>query len=281
MKKSLAAALLGALIVLSSLTGAYAYSPDDPVTVKVGLTGAIYEDIWAPAAMELAAEGINLEYVQFSNFTLPNQSLANGEIDLNAFQHHAYLEDEIRNHGYAITGIGDTFIVAMNIYSNYISDVSQLKDGDRVALPNDATNEGRALRLLESAGILKIRENAGPSPEINDIESYKVKVKFVEIDANLVYSTLPDVKIAVINGNYALDSGLSAGDAIFAESEYPDNRYYCLIAARAQDANDPVYKRVAEAYQTQRTVDVFNTTFKGFFIPAWTLNGGDKVGSSL
>lgn len=281
MKKTFLAALLGTFIVLSLSAGGYAYSPDDPATVKIGLTGAIYEDVWAPAAEELAAEGIKLEYVQFSNFTLPNQALANGEVDLNAFQHHAYLNDEIKSRGYKITGIGDTFIVAMNIYSNYIKDVSQLKDGDRVALPNDATNEGRALRLLESAGILKIRKDAGASPEIRDIESYRVKVKFVEIDANLVYSILPDVRIAVINGNYALDSGLSAKEAIFMESEYPDNRYYCLIAARTKDADNPVYRRVAQAYQTQRTIDVFDTAFKGFFIPAWTLKGGEKVGSSL
>ena len=88
--------------------------------VKIGLTGAVYEEIWAPVAETMAREGVKLEYVQFSNFSLPNQALASGEVDLNAFQHHAFLRNEIRNNGYEIASIGDTFIVAMNLYSNKI-----------------------------------------------------------------------------------------------------------------------------------------------------------------
>ena len=134
---------------------------DDPsaaasqdVTVRIGLTGTFNEDIWAPAAEELAQEGIHLEFVQFSNFSLPNDALNSGDIDLNAFQHHAFLENEIANYGYDITAIGDTYVVAMNVYSDKINDLSELKDGAKIAIPNDATNEGRTLKLLESAGIL-------------------------------------------------------------------------------------------------------------------------------
>ena len=154
--------------------------------VKIGLTGAIYEDIWAPVAEVLAKEGVKLEYVQFSNFSLPNQALANGEVDLNAFQHHAFLRNEIKNNGYEITSIGDTFIIAMNLYSQKIKSVEELKDGDKVAVPNDVTNEGRALKLLEAAGVLKLKEGVGASPELSDIVSTRVKLEFVEIDANLI-----------------------------------------------------------------------------------------------
>lgn len=237
--------------------------------VKIGLTGAVYEEIWAPVAETMAREGVKLEYVQFSNFSLPNQALASGEVDLNAFQHHAFLRNEIRNNGYEIASIGDTFIVAMNLYSNKIKSVSELKDGDKVAVPNDATNEGRALKLLEAAGVLKLRKGAGTSPDLSDIESTCADIDFVEMDANLIVSTLPDVALAAVNGNYALDSGLTADEAIFKEPKYDDDSYTCLIASRAADAQNPVYRRIVEAYQSQAVIDVFNTTFAGFFVPAW------------
>ena len=247
---------------------------DQDVTVRIGLTGTFNEDIWAPAAAELEQEGIHLDFVQFSNFSLPNDALNSGDIDLNAFQHHAFLENEIANYGYDITAIGDTYVVAMNIYSDQIDDLSALKDGDTIAIPNDATNEGRALKLLESAGILKLDPAAGASPTIADITNYEVQVDFVEVDANLVYSTLPDVTLAVINGNYALDSGLTADEALYKESNYTDNSYFGLIAARTEDAENPVYQRIVEAYQSQQTIDVFNDEFAGFFLPAWELNVG-------
>lgn len=244
------------------------------VTVRIGLTGTFNEDIWAPAAAELEQEGIHLEFVQFSNFSLPNDALNSGDIELNAFQHHAFLENEIANYGYDITAIGDTYVVAMNVYSDKIDDLSELKDGDKIAIPNDATNKGRALKLLESAGIFEIDPAAGASPSTADITNYNVQVEFVEVDANLVYSTLPDVTLAVINGNYALDSGLTADEALYKESNYTDNSYFGLIAARTEDAENPVYLRIVEAYQSQQTIDIFNNEFAGFFLPAWELNVG-------
>lgn len=256
-------------LVLSSLLLSAAVPAFADQVVKIGLTGTIYEGVWAPVAKELAKEGIKLEYVQFSNFSLPNQALANGEIDLNAFQHHAFLRNEIKNNGYKITAIGDMFIVAMNLYSKNIKSLDELKAGDKVALPNDATNEGRALKLLEAAGVLKLKEGAGASPDLADVASTRVPLEFVEIDANLVVSVLPDVALAAVNGNYALDSGLTADQALFKEPKYDDDSYTTLIACRTADAQNPVYRRIVEAYQCQAVIDIFNTTFAGFFVPAW------------
>lgn len=252
-----------------------AYSPENPVTVKIGLTGNVYEDIWNPIKDKLAPEGINIEYEQFTSFNIPNNALNNGEIDMNAFQHHAYFNNDVASNGYDLTAIGDTYIVAMNIYTAKgltIEDALASTDTLKIAVPNDVTNEGRALKLLESAGFFTINADAGASPEITDITDYAVPVEFVEVDANLVYSVIQDVDLAVINGNYALDSGLTADDAIYKESEYADNSYYCLIAVRTEDAENPVYKRIVEAYQTQDTIDIYNNEFKGFFVPAWTLD---------
>lgn len=258
----------------SDAESAPAYSPENPVTVKLGLTGNIYEDIWDPIKERLAEEGIILEYEQFTNFSIPNNALNSGEIDINAFQHHAFFENDTKTNGYDLTAIGDTYIVAMNIYSHKVDNIEDALNSTekiKVAVPNDATNEGRALKLLEQAGFFTIDPNAGASPEISDITEYNTEIEFVEVDANLVFSVLDDVTIAVINGNYALDSGLTADDAIFKESKYDDNSYYCLIAVRSEDADNEIYKKIVEEYQTHSTIDIFNTTFAGFFVPAWTL----------
>ena len=243
----------------------------EPVTVRIGLTGAVYEPIWDVVKEKLAPEGINLEYVQFNNFSLPNNALNNGEIEINAFQHHAFFNNDTSSNGYDLTAIGDTYIVAMGIFSDKLTDLSELKDGDLVGVPNDVTNEGRALKLLESAGIIIIDPEAGNSPTINDITEYKVQVKFQEVDANLVPSILPDVAVAVVNGNYAADAGLKAADALYMENEYSDNSYYCLIAVRSEDADNPIYPRIVEAYQCDEVIDVYNSQFAGLFTPTWKL----------
>lgn len=250
------------------------YSPENPVTVKIGLTGNIYEDIWDPIKEKLAPEGIILEYQQFTSFSIPNNALNNGEIDINAFQHHAYFNNDTSTNGYDLAVIGDTYIVAMNIYGGKLGSIEEALSADKVkiAVPNDVTNEGRALKLLAEAGFFTIKDGAGAAPEISDIEKYNVDIEFVEVEANLVPTVKEDVDIAVINGNYALDAGLTADDAIYKESKYDDNSYYCLIAARAKDKDNPVFKRIVEAYQTQETIDIYNNEFKGFFVPAWTLS---------
>ena len=244
----------------------------ETVTVRIGLTGAVYEPIWDVVKEKLAPEGIILEYVQFNNFSLPNNALNNGEIEINAFQHHAFFNNDVASNGYDLTAIGDTYIVAMGIFSNTLKDLSELKDGDLVGVPNDVTNEGRALKLLESAGIIEIDPAAGNSPAINDITGYNVAVEFQEVDANLVPSILPDVAIAVVNGNYAADAGLKASEALYMESEYADNSYYCLIAVRSEDADNPIYQRIVEAYQCDEVIEVYNSQFAGLFTPTWKLS---------
>ena len=245
------------------------YSPEKPVTVRVGLTGAIYEDIWAPIAEKLEPEGILIETVQFADFSLPNPALNDGDIELNAFQHHAFFDDAVATNGFELTAIGDTYVIAMNIYSNVIDDVSQLKDGDQVAIPNDVTNGGRAIKLLEAAGLLTVDPAAGNNPQTSDITEYLVDIELVEVDAAGVCALLPDVEAAVINGNYALDNGLDPESAIFFEEDYTDNSYFCLIAARSDEADAKAYQRIVEVYQSDETKQIFADAFDGFFVPVW------------
>ena len=242
----------------------------DAVTVKLGVVGSIYEDLWTPAKEKLADEGIDLEFVQFSDYVTPNNALANGEIDLNAFQHRIYLQSEIDNYGYAIQNIGNTFIIPLNLYSQKVSSVDELKDGDVVAIPDDLTNGGRALKVLEAAGLIELNPNAAFNPTVDDITSYKVNITIEELKANTIPSVLPDVAAAVVNGNYALDFGLKTDEAIYKDSVLDVEDYWNLIAARTADVEDPdtaaIYEKVVEAFQSSATEDVFNNTFGGYFI---------------
>lgn len=237
--------------------------------VKLGLTGVIYEDIWNPIKEKLAGEGIDLQYVQFSDFSLPNAALDAGEIDINAFQHHAYFNNDTEKNGYDLTAIGDTFIIAMNIYSDQIQSIDELKDGDTVAIPDDASNGGRALKVLESAGIIEIDPDAGANPTVSDITNYKVQVDITELGASTIPSVIPDFTIAVVNGNYALDYGIDPSIAIFKESEYDDDSYFCLIAVKSGNADDPVYQEIVKLFQSEETKQIFEDKFGGYFVPAW------------
>lgn len=247
-------------------------SVSEPVTVKLGIMGGGDEDIWQPAKEALADEGINLENVFFTDYAQPNAALVSGDIDLNAFQHYQYLNNEIATFGYDITAIGDTYISATNVYSDKIEDLSELKDGDKIAVANDAVNLGRALNVLQAAGVIKVDSSKGLLPEVADITENPKNIEIVEVDASQTPSLLPDVAAAVINGDFAVDAGLSpVDDAIFFDdpSYYTSNDYVNVIAARTSDKDNAIYKKVVEAYQTAATENVYNTTFQGTYIAAW------------
>lgn len=241
-----------------------------PVTVKLGVVGSIYEDLWTPAKEALKNEGIDLEFVQFSDYVTPNNALANGEIDLNAFQHRIYLQSEIDNYGYEIQNIGNTFIIPLNLYSQKVASVDELKDGDVVAIPDDLTNGGRALKVLAASGLITLKADAGFNPTLDDIETYNKQITIKELKANTIPSVLDDVTAGIVNGNYALDFGLKTDEAIYKDDVLDEAKYWNLIAARTADVNDPakaaVYKKVVEAFQSDATEKVFNDTFGGYFI---------------
>lgn len=238
--------------------------------VKLGVVGSVYEELWKPAQEKLQAEGIDLEIVQFSDYATPNNALNSGEIDLNAFQHEIYLNTEIESYGYDIQNIGYTFIIPLNLYSQKVTAVSDIKDGDIVAIPNDVTNGGRALKVLEAAGLITLKADAPASPTKDDIENYNVKIELKELAANTIPSALPDVTAAIVNGNYALDFGLKTEEAIYKDSVLDDAIYWNLIAAKTADLDDPAkvetYEKVVEAFQTEDTKKVFDENYGGYFI---------------
>lgn len=239
------------------------------VVVKLGVTGSVYEDLWEPAQKALKEQGINLKIVQFTDYVTPNNALANGEIDLNGFQHRIFFATEIKNKGYDISLVGNTFLTPLNVYSNKIKSIDELKDGDVVAIPNDVTNGGRAIKVLESAGLIKLKEDAGFNPTVNDIVGNPKNIVIKELAANTIPSALNDVTAAAINGNYALDFNIDPKTAIVKDT-LEDKEYWNLIAARTADLKDKekvaVYDKIVKAYQSAVTEDVYNNKFSGYYI---------------
>ena len=270
MKKIIAGILIGAL-ALTSVFGATKKSKKAKnVEVKIGVVGSIYEDLWAPAQKALKAEGINLKIVQFSDYVTPNNALSNGEIDLNAFQHRIFLENDAGSHNYDVKLIGNTFIIPLNLYSNKVKSVNELKKGAVIAIPNDVTNGGRAIKVLAAAGLITLKKDAGFNPTVADIVSNPKSIVIKELAANTIPSALADVDAAIVNGNYALDFGIKTESAIFKDTSVDEKQYWNLIAARGADLKDPakveIFRKVVKAFQTKETEDVFNKTYGGYFI---------------
>lgn len=236
--------------------------------VKLGVVGAMYEEIWAPAKEALKEEGIDLQVIQFTDYNTPNTALANGDIDLNAHQHRIFLEADAGAKGYNLKIIGNTFIIPLNLYSNKVKSVDELKDGAVVAIPDDVTNGGRALKVLQAAGLVELKPDAGFNPRINDV--FKSRVQIKELKANTIPAALPDVDAAIVNGNYALSFGIKTENAIFKDTSLDELNYWNLIAANAESLKDSdkveKFRKVVAAFQRPETEKVFNETYGGYFI---------------
>ena len=263
----------GSSPVSSSAPGSTAGSggnTTEPTVVKVGVVGANNQQ-WDTVNELLAKDNIKVELVEFAEYKLPNNALDAGEIDLNAFQHKAYLQKEIDDLGYDVAVLGDTIVAPLSLYSDKITDVSELKEGDKIAVPSDPTNEGRCFKILESAGLLEVDPAAGYMPELKDITANPLKLEFVEVEAANTASLLPDVATAFVNGAHAIDNGLKIDEAVYTEQVEPgsDNPYINIIVCRTADLDNEVYKKVLAAYQSDETAQAIRDIYQGTYIPAF------------
>lgn len=194
---------------------------------------------------------------------------------MNAFQHHAYLEKEVTDCSYEIEAIGDTIIAPLGIYNNKskITKLEDIKDGDIIAIPSDATNGGRALKILEEIGLIEVDPAVGYLPTVADITKYNVKIEIKEAESATLASILPDVTAALINGGNAYSAGLSsAEDTIYLEdvNKVTDiDRLKNLIAVQSDELDNEVYKKIVEAYQTAEVKQTLQDAYQGAFLPAW------------
>lgn len=267
------------LAVFAACVGAYARGNQQSggqAVVKIGLMGEELRPAWNEAGRLLEKDNIKIELVNFSDYAVPNRALADGDIDLNSFQHDAFLQNEITNQKYEITAIGNTVIFFLGVYSKKIKSLDELKDGDTVVIMNDATNGGRALKVLEAAGVFTLDPSKGNTPTPQDIVSNPKNIKIVEVDASQTWRTLDDpvVAAAVVNSNFVVDGGgVPAQDAIFIKpiDQVGDKPYINLVAARIKDKDNPVYKKVVAAFQTPEVSRVITdeAPLKGTALPAW------------
>jgi D-methionine transport system substrate-binding protein len=266
MKKSALAAIAAAAIAVASI-----FQTASATEVKLGVVGD-HNEPWVKVQEKLKGDGIELKLIKFGDYTLPNKALDDGEIDLNAFQHAAFLNEDVKTHGYKIERFGNTIIVPLCVYSRKIKKLSELKDGDSIAIPNDATNGGRALKVLELGGVIKLDPSKGYVPTPRDVVENPKHLKFVEVDAATVASVLPDVAAGIINNNYAVDYGFKKDDVVFSDGvgKIDDkNPYINVVAVRSSDKNRPELKKVVKAYQTREIADYIKTLYEGTNIPAF------------
>lgn len=278
MKKTVLAS--ASLILSLALTGcgstASSESDGDKTIVKVGVVGE-YNAQWDTINELLADDNIEVQLVKFTDYATPNRALNDGEIDLNAFQHKAYLANDIETNGYDIVSIGDTIIAPLSIYNNKdkISSIDDIKDGDVIAIPSDLTNGGRALKLLEKAGLIECDPSKGYVPTKADITKYNVNIEILEAESATLANLLPDCAAAIINGGNAFTAGLNpTTDAIFTEDVDPDNNpavpdLINVIVARTADKDNEVYKKIVDAYHTDEVKQTIEEQYDGAFICEW------------
>ncbi len=214
---------------------------------------------------------LNIEIVKFSDYTTPNIALNEGSIDANMFQHQPFLDTEIKDRNFKIVAIGKTFLYPMGIYSKKINSLDQLKAGDIVAIPNDPSNETRALRLLQAANIITLKPNSSMLATTLDIAGNPNNLIFKELDAAQLARSLNDVTIAVINTNYAIPAGLSPSkDALFIESK--NSPYANIVAVRIKDKNKKQLHELVKALQSKAVLQEAKKLFGNNAIPAWRQN---------
>lgn len=232
----------------------------------VGATPVPHAEILQASKDELAKKGFELEVVEFNDYVIPNLATDSGEVDANFFQHEPYLDEFNANKGTKLVKVGSVHLEPMGVYSKKIKDLNELKDKAKVSLPNDPTNESRALDILADAGLIKLNDNKLKTP-LDIIENPK-KLEFIEVEAASVPRTLDDVDIAVINTNFALNAGFNPlKDSLALESK--DSPYANIIVVNSGKENDAKTKALVESLNSETIKEFIEEKYDGAIIPAF------------
>lgn len=258
-------ALLGLLLFAGGSTG---IAMAQNVPFKVGVTPGPHAQILEVVKQVAAKDGLDVQIIEFTNYVLPNQALDRGELNANSFQHKPYLDNQVQAQGLKLVVAAQSIAFPMGIYANKVTDIRQIPNGARIAIPNDPSNGARALLLLQAAGVIELKPNFSVSGSVQDVAKNPHQIKFVEVDAAMLPRTLAEVDLAVIPTNYALDAGFNPKkDALFLE---PVNSPYTgIIAVRAADKDSAAVAKFVRAYHSPEVKAFIEKQFNGAILPTW------------
>lgn len=269
--------LLGIILIATlvfataALTGCKNGKKDDKKII-VGASPTPHAEILEEAREEIEKEGYTLEIKEFDDYVKPNQALTDGDLDANFFQHEPYLIDYNKKNKTDIEVAGVEHFEALGVYKGKKKSFDELTSGDKIAVPNDTTNEARALLLLESQGIIKLKDGVGLEATKKDIVSNPKNIEIEEIDAAIIPKTLPDVALGVINGNFALGAKLTADDRIASESSDSEaaNKYANVVAVNKGDKDSKKIKVLVKALHSEKVKKFIEDKYQGTVIPKFS-----------
>jgi D-methionine transport system substrate-binding protein len=264
--RSLTALLAGAATVAIALGAPLSAAMAE--SLKIGVTPGPHAQILEVVKPLAAKEGLDLQVLEFSDYVIPNQALSQGDLDANSFQHQPYLDNQVRDRGYEIVSAAKTVVFPIGIYSKKIKSLDELTTGAKVAIPNDPTNGGRVLLLLQSKGLIKLKDGGTLKASPIDIVENPKKLQIVELDAAQLPRSLDDVTAAAINTNYAIEAGMDpVKDAIAREAA--ESPYANIIAVRKADKDKPWVAKLVKVYQSAEVKEFILAKFKNAVVPAW------------
>ncbi|ELR63608.1 Methionine ABC transporter substrate-binding protein [Photobacterium marinum] len=241
----------------------------DNSKIKIGVMAGAEAQVAEVAAKEAKDKyGLDVELITFTDYVSPNAALEEGSIDINAFQHKPYLDQQVTDRGYKFAIAGNTFVYPIAAYSSKIKAIDELKEGDQIALPNDPTNLGRSLLLLQQQGLLKLKDGAGLTATVLDIVENPKNLKIVELEAAQLPRSLDDVQLAIINTTYASSINLTPDrDGVFVEDK--ESPYVNLIVARQDNVEAENVKTFVKAYQSETVYEAAKDIFQGGVVKGW------------
>ena len=241
----------------------------DSKVITVGATPAPHAEILEVAKEVLAEQGYTLDIVEFDDYIMPNDAVEEGELDANYFQHITYMNQFNADNGYHLVSVGSIHYEPFGIYAGKTASLEELADGAQVAIPNDATNGGRALLLLEQEGLITLKEGAGITATVNDIVDNPKNLEIVELEARLLPDSLKDVDLAVINGNYAIDAGLKIADALAIESAEGEaaTAYANVLTVKEGNEESEGVQALLAALESDEVKAFIEETYDGAVVP--------------
>ena len=248
-----------------------ASNPLEGTVLKVGATPAPHAEILEVVKGLLAEQGITLEIVEFNDYIQPNLAVESGELDANYFQHVTYMNEFNVSDSTHLVSAADVHYEPFGLYAGKTASIADLADGAQIAVPNDTTNEARALLLLEQEGLITLKEGAGITATKADIAENPKNLDIVELEANQLPVRLADVDMAVINGNYAIDAGLTVADAVASEAADGEaaTAYVNVLAVKEGNEDSPAIQALAAALTSQEVKDFIDETYAGAVVPVF------------